>query len=70
MAKTVEFHEATIAFAVKVIEGGRVVDVQRFQLAVLMDTPQEWQSAMELIQAQLKALKEVADGDLGNTETE
>lgn len=66
MSRHVEFHEAQITIAVKVVEGGRTVDVQRFQLAVLVDTPQEWAQAIELVQAQLKALREVADGDMGN----
>lgn len=68
MAKVVEFHEAQITLAVKTIEDGRVTDVQRFQLAVLVDTPQEWAQAVALIQAQLVALRSDDDGDLGITE--
>lgn len=68
MAARHEFHEAAITVAVKTIDGDRVVDVQRFQLAVLLDSDEEWLHAGRIIRDQIREM-EADDGDSSDTET-
>lgn len=69
MQNTIQFHEAVIQVAVKIIDGDHVVDVKRFQIAVLMDTDAEWQNAIALIREQLAAMEVETNGYSGNAET-
>lgn len=59
----IEFHQAQITVAVRLIDGQKSKGLKQFSLQVLLDTDEEWAAARQQIADAMKKLQEEADAD-------
>lgn len=64
MKKRVEFHQANIQVAFKIVDDEKSYGLKTAEFSLLMDTPEEWVTAQELVaQAKEQVEKGVENGD-------
>lgn len=63
MPLKIEFHQAQVTVAVKLIDGPVSKGLKQFSFMVLQNTEEEWAAARKQVEDALKKLQEEADAD-------
>lgn len=61
MKKRVEFHQANIQIAFKIVDDEKSYGLKTAEFSLLMDTPEEWATAQEAIRKARERLEEGID---------